>query len=405
MTRYKSFSIFSFISCLFVGLVTSCSSRQADFCAERIAIQKMSGFPKEESGFSLGVSACYAGIVNGQLILAGGCNFPSIPASEGGKKRFYQGVYAADASVDSVFTWRKVGELPVSAAYGASITTPEGLICVGGANENGPLTTVYRLILTTDNQSIRIDTLPSLPFAMDNLGGAMVGNSLYVAGGNVAGKPSNVVLSLDLENLESGWQKQADFPGPARVQPVCAGQQQNEGEPIFYLWGGFAGTYDGRPASLSVDGYSYSPVTKQWLAVSTPVGKDSVEVSLGGGVGIAFADSLIVCTGGVNKDIFLSALQREERMKQAVAANDQSTVDSLKAVAKEYMLWPSEDYRFNDRLLIYNTHLNTWNEVIRCPEFARAGAALVRWENTLFVINGELKPGIRTPEITKITIE
>ena len=42
--------------------------------------------PEAENGYSLGVSACYAATSNGCLLLAGGCNFPDIPAAEGGKK-------------------------------------------------------------------------------------------------------------------------------------------------------------------------------------------------------------------------------------------------------------------------------------------------------------------------------
>lgn len=57
-------------------------------------------------------------------------------------------------------------------------------------------------------------------------------------------------------------------------------------------------------------------------------------VALGGGAGIALTDSLILCTGGINKDIFLSALQREEMMKAAVTGGNQAAVDSLKSEAK-----------------------------------------------------------------------
>ncbi len=74
----------------------------------------MEGFPKSEKGLKSGVSACYAGMLNGKLLLAGGCNFPGIPADEGGKKKYYQGIYVAEMNPDTVFVWNKVEELPVS---------------------------------------------------------------------------------------------------------------------------------------------------------------------------------------------------------------------------------------------------------------------------------------------------
>ena len=133
------------------------------------------------------------------------------------------------------------------------------------------------------------------------------------------------------------------------------------------------------------------------------MGSDSVAVSLGGGAGIACGDSLILCTGGVNKDIFLEALKREEKMKQAVAEGDLPVVDSLKLAAKAYMSMPPEAYRFNDRIWVYDTSKDGWREVMRFPGTARAGAVLAGENGTFFHIGGELKPGIRTPEIVKIT--
>lgn len=404
MNRYKSIILLSCLGGLFTGIAASCSSRQAASCFKHITLQHTTGFPTEEPGIEQGVSACYAGVLNGQLLLAGGCNFPETPATEGGKKRYYQGIYATDITVDSALTWRKVGNLPSAAAYGVSIAMPQGLICVGGNNENGAFSSVFRLSLSTDLQSVQIDTLPSLPFAMDNSSGTLVGQSLYVAGGNVDGKPSNAVLTLDLAHLENGWRQLADFPGPPRVQPICVGQT-GEGTPRFYLWGGFAAASGDRPASLSTNGYCYSVTTEQWQPAATPARADSTEVSLGGGMGIALNDSLILCTGGVNKDIFLAALQREALMKQAVKTDRQQIADSLKAAGKEYMLWPAEKYGFNDCLLLYNTRRDTWKEVKQAHEFARAGAAIAGGDYTFFIINGELKPGIRTPQITKLNIE
>ena len=46
-----------------------------------------------------------------------------------------------------------------------------------------------------------------------------------------------------------------------------------------------------------------------------------------------------------------------------------------------------------------------WEEAVRSQDVARAGAALTGQGQTFFNINGELKPGIRTPEIAKIMID
>ena len=76
----------------FFFLAASCvrenSSRKQD-----IHVQQMSGFPNQEFGYELGVSACYAGIIGNKLVMAGGCNFAGKSAAEGGPKYFYKGIY------------------------------------------------------------------------------------------------------------------------------------------------------------------------------------------------------------------------------------------------------------------------------------------------------------------------
>lgn len=46
---------------------------------------------------------------------------------------------------DTVFVWNKVGELPVSAAYGVSVSCSDGIICIGGTDGQDALTSVYKI--------------------------------------------------------------------------------------------------------------------------------------------------------------------------------------------------------------------------------------------------------------------
>ena len=92
---------------LAVSCVRENSSRKQD-----IHVQQMSGFPNQEFGYELGVSACYAGIIGNKLVMAGGCNFAGKSAAEGGAKYFYKGIYTAEITGDSVLVWKQVGELP-----------------------------------------------------------------------------------------------------------------------------------------------------------------------------------------------------------------------------------------------------------------------------------------------------
>ena len=54
------------------------------------SVRNVFGFPATEPGYSLGVSACYAGQIGDYIVMAGGCNFPTP-----GNKTYYAGIYAA----------------------------------------------------------------------------------------------------------------------------------------------------------------------------------------------------------------------------------------------------------------------------------------------------------------------
>lgn len=353
--------------------MTACGSRPD---AYEISLEKMQGFPTEDAGFLKGVSALYAGVVDGNLLIAGGCNFPDTPAADGGKKVFYRDVYIAPLSNDTVFEWKKIGQLPQAAAYGVTISTEKGLICVGGTTATHSLSDVFLLSLQKD--TLHTDTLPSLPVTVDNMAGALVGHSLYIVGGNVNGVPSPSMYMLDLSDLSGGWKKGTDIPGAPRVQPVCVAQGGK-----LYVWGGFAPAVGERQASLSVNGYVYVPETEAWSPVAAPCDAEGNEISLGGGVGTAWGEDMILCAGGVDKDIFLKALQGIY-------------------TGKEYLSHPVEWYRFNRNLLLYHPQTDKWTTLGEYEQGARAGAVMVSQDGFHYMINGELKPGIRTHEINRI---
>ena len=344
-----------------------------------VSVEKMNGFPSEDTCFLKGVSALYAGVLDGRLVMAGGCNFPHVPVADGGKKVYYDGICSASLNEGTNLEWKRIGRLPEASAYGVTVRVPDGLVCIGGNTAGRSLSDVYRLSLQGD--SVKMEFLPSLPVTVDNMAGALMGNVIYVVGGNVNGVPSSSVYSLDLENLDEGWKQEASVPGNPRVQPVCASSQGK-----LYVWGGFSTASEGREATLSVDGYAYTPSSREWKQVATPTDENGVEVSLGGGVALPMGEDAVLCAGGVNKDIFLQALQGIH-------------------TGKEYLSRPVEWYQFNRKLLKYDVKEDKWTCLGDYEQGARAGAAMVSDGESYYIINGELKPGIRTKDINRIKIK
>ena len=150
------------------GLLVCSACHHTDTSGAEISLEKMNGFPSGNAAFLKGVSALYAGITEDRLIMAGGCNFPDIPVADGGKKVFYNEVYATPLSSDTAFRWKQVGFLPVASAYGVTISTQKGLICVGGTTADGSISDVFSFYLLQEDVLVT-DTLPSLPMTIDNM--------------------------------------------------------------------------------------------------------------------------------------------------------------------------------------------------------------------------------------------
>lgn len=365
---------------------------------------KLPDLPGVNHTSSLGVSAPFSGIIDGQLIIAGGCNFPDKPVTEGGAKHYYNEVFLLDLKNTESKEWKTVGKLPYSVAYGAAVSIPDGIVCIGGNNNDSFFSDVYLLTFNKKNGGLDISSLPSLPHPMDNLSAATDGNHIYVAGGNENSMASNSFLRLNLQQKQKGWEVLAPFPGPARVQPVLVAQQGRE-ETKLYLAGGFQPATEDKVAVIPREVLAFNPTTGKWNEESIlPCFQDGTYRTLTGGGGGAYKDSSILFVGGVNYDCFLAAIDRPRQMEEATASGNISLIDSLQTEAREYMYHPVEWYKFNTTLLQYNTFTRTWKEIGEYEQLARAGAGTIIYNDQLIIINGELKPGIRTPEVNALQL-
>ena len=180
-----------------------------------------------DTAYRKGVSAAYAGLLGGRLVVAGGCNFPGVPAAEGGAKVYYDDVFTlrTDALAEG---WTRADALPEASAYGVALPTDSGLALIGGTSACGPLAATWELRLSERSGDVVYKSLSPLSQPVDNMAGARLGRRLYVVGGNVDGAPSNRVFSLSLDSLSAGWREEPPFPGEPRVQPVCVALRRGD---------------------------------------------------------------------------------------------------------------------------------------------------------------------------------
>lgn len=330
-----------------------------------------------EPGFECGVSGAFTGTTNGLIIQAGGCNFPEDQLGPKSQKKFYKGIYTIKET-NTGYETDMIGELPHEWAYGATVSTPDGMVLIGGNDATQNYHDVYRLTVNKDNVA-ELSALPSLPVFMDNFAAAYSNGKIYAGGGNVNGQPSNAVYVLDTTKCCGNWEELPSFPGNPRVQPVMAITTDKNGDETLYLWGGFAGKGEGREATLNTDGLKFNLKSREWEPVEGPKTFKGEDISLGGGAVTQLSNGKVVATGGVNKDIFLEALRNQ---------------------APDYLLHPISWYRFNPFILVFDPETETWEVKGSTSGSARAGAGMVTDSNNdIWVLGGELKPRIRTAEI------
>lgn len=366
---------------------------------------KLPDLPGMADTASLGVSAPFVGISNGKLLVAGGCNFPDKPVTEGGTKKYYSDIFTLALSNKNA-QWEKAGNLPFPVAYGASVTTPEGVVCIGGNNSINSFTDVHLLSTSDNEENVHICKLAPLPVSMDNLSATYADHTVYVAGGNVNKEPGNSFFAIKLnKNLDAHWEKLPDIPCPARVQPVLAAQKSADGVRI-YLAGGFQPVSDNNEAIVSSDMLSYHPATKEWITeTELPLFDNGARRTFTGGSAVAFGDSSILFMGGVNYECFLAAVNRSLYMERARTRLEFEGLEKLAKEGEEYMHHPVKWYKFNTSLLQYDTFSKEWTNLGEYEQLARAGAGAVMKNNHLIIINGELKPGIRTPQVNQAILE
>lgn len=334
----------------------------------RAPVQMISSSPASGSAFLQGVSAQYCGAAGDVFILAGGANFPDVPASEGGRKKFHDDILVLGRDLSGNLVWKKAGALPVPAAYGASAVLDTSLLIAGGASGAGSLDGVYELF--PDGDSVRVSERLPLPFPLEQCASAVDDSNVYLAGGLSGNIPNLAVLASPRSGV-SGWEVIAELPEPL-VQPVAFSDGRG-----LYVWGG----YNPERKAAVGKGYFLDFSSREWTPAPSPDGR-----TLTGAGGAAGPDGRFYVAGGVDRDVFTRALGLGPEEFHA------------------YMLRKPSYYRFCDRMYAFDPRSGEWSLVYRDSRLAKAGAATGFHGPDMIIAGGEVKPGIRTPEAYQLSI-
>ncbi len=323
--------------------------------------------PVGEQSESLGVAGPYVGVHNDALIVAGGANFPKPYWGE--NKVWHDDIWVLERSSNGTLNqWKNGGSLPRPLGYGASVSLPQGVLCIGGNDAERTYSEVFLLKWDRSGNSVERESLPSLPKTIAYTAATSVGSKVYVIGGTETNELSsalNKLWILDMENIGDGWQERPGLPGPARGFNLIA-TQNNGYEERIYIFSGRRETEKGDLEFLK-DAYSYSPATGLWSRLA-----DSPACMMAGEA-IPVGENHIFAVGGADGSLFHAA-------------------DDLKG----------DHPGFPKRAWAYNALTNTWQDGGAIPQ-NQVTTQVAKWGDAFVIASGEIKPRVRTPQIWELT--
>ena len=310
-----------------------------------------------------GFAAPFAGVSGGALLVAGGANIAGDKWAATFTKKWYDSVFVLERPDGA---WKKAGKLPRPLGYGVSVTADNGFICIGGSDSAQHYADVFRL--TWKDGTLAVSELPSLPKPCANACGALLGRTIYVAGGietPTATKALKTFWALSLDEANPRWRELEPWPGDERMLAV-AGVQDGS----FFLMSGakLSAGPDGKPVREYLrDAYRFTP-GQGWKRVADlprpAVAAPSPAIPFG-------SSHLLVLTGDDGANVTFQPV-------------------------KEHPGFPRN-------VLSYDTARDAWQISGGMP-FSRATVPTVRWNDRFIIPNGEVRPRIRTPEVWELEL-
>jgi cyclically-permuted mutarotase family protein len=346
--------------------------------------------PPQGQSKSLGFAGPINGVSNHVLIVAGGANFPNGLPWEGGKKIYSNKIFVLHKKEKNFVFGKKIKDtLPEPVAYCGVTSTEKGIVYAGGENETGISKKSWLINWNAKNENMEIKLLPDLPLALTNVALTHVGNVVFAAGGDEAKNSSNHFFSLDLDSKNAEWKPLPNLPIALANATLIT--QKNEGQKNIYLIGGRTKTASGI-SELHHTTFVFDLGKNEWKKCADI--SDGKNISnLSAAAGIAIGKNYILMIGGDNGTVFHKI---ETYISQISKASSQKEKERL---TKEKNALSIHHNGFYKGLLLYNTIEDNWIKIGEYPFPVQVTTTAVKWGNDIVVSNGEIKPGIRTPDV------
>lgn len=312
-----------------------------------------------------GLAGPFAGVHQDALVIAGGANFPGEPRWETGKV-WHRDIYVLEKRGEEAFTWKAGGRLPRPLAYGASVSTPEGVVCLGGDDGETISAEVFMLAWEPAAGRVVSSVYPELPAPCAYGQAVLVGNTIYLAGGQggkeLASAEKNFwALDLSRKDTEAfAWQVLEAWPGPERAFNLTAAQHNGYDDCVYVMSGR---RQLGDEVRFLEDVWEYNTSTKTWRA------RPSLPRPAMAGTAMGYGQSHVFVLGGADGS-----------------------------------LWGQEDVLrdrhpgFPKEALLYHTITGTWTSAGALPA-NHVTTVAVAWGDSIVIPSGEIRPRVRSATI------
>jgi len=318
---------------------------------------------------SIGVAGPFAGVHGDALIVAGGANFP--PPVWDNDKAWHDQIHVL-LREDGQYVWKQGGRLPRPIAYGASVSTSVGVLCIGGNDGRETFSDVFLMQAKPLTGEVTVVDYPSLPQPCAFGSAAIIGEVVYLAAGQSgAGLESATtkMWSLDLAKRNDGsgfqWKEEPSLPGPTRALNLTLAQHDGYEESIYVISGR---RQEGDEVQFLTDVWQYKPASKTWHP------RADVPKCVMAGTGVGWGQSHLLVLGGADGSKFFQG-------------------DELR----------DDHPGFPKQAWAYHTITDTWVSAGATPQ-NQVTTIAVKWDDAIIVPSGEIRPRVRTPNVWKVTV-
>ena len=211
---------------------------------------------------ALDTEGSFIGTHNNALIIAGGVSNDKLLQKADNTQN--GSIWVLEDPLNDNKNWIHAGNLPEPVEFGTSVSTPQGIVCMGGKNSKQLFDTVYLLKWNPDSKKIEMENLPNLPQPCAHSSAFFFNNAIYLAGGNSTVNSNSAMQNfwrLDMANYgteQFKWEILPSWPGPARSDNILVHQHNGYDNCIYVISGKGINSEDGSTVFLN-DVYEFNP--------------------------------------------------------------------------------------------------------------------------------------------------